>query len=63
MQVHSAKNKKAIGQAEQDLNLPRSASKVFGQSPRNVTHFCLQWRGKWEVPAGQVNSKGSLPWS
>ena len=45
------------GQAEQDPDLPRSASNVLG---RVQYHLCLTVAGQVEVPAGQINFRGSL---
>ena len=44
-----------MGQAEQDPDLPRSASNVLGKVQYNRV------AGQVEVPAGQVNFRGSLP--
>ena len=54
-QVASEFSKKTqIEQAEQDHNLPRLASNVLRQSPREVTPLCLrEWRGKWKWQRGK----------
>ena len=59
LQVNSAKM--AIGQAEQDPGLPRSASNVLGKIP--ISPLFNRVAGQVEVPAGQVNFRGSLPCS
>ena len=46
-----------MGQAEQDPDLPRSASNVLGKVQ---SHPCLtEWQGKWKCR--QVDFRGSLP--
>ena len=48
-------SKMAIGQAEQDPNLPCSASNVLER-----VHLCLTVAAQVEVPAGKVNLRGIL---
>ena len=48
----------AIGQAEQDPDLPRSASNVLGKVQ---SHLYFRVAGQVEVLAGEVNFMGSLP--
>ena len=47
-----------MGQAEQDPDLPRSASNVLGKVQ---SHLYLTVAGQVEVLAGEVNFMGSLP--
>ena len=48
-----------MGQAEQDPDLPRSASNVLGKVQ---SRLCFnRVAGQVEVLAGQVNFRGSLP--
>ena len=56
LQMSSAKT--AMGQAEQEPDLPRSASNVLGKVQ---SLLCLTMAGRVEVQAGQVNFRGSLP--
>ena len=51
--------KMAMGQAIQDPDLPCSASNVLGK----VSPLFYRVAGQVEMPAGQVNLKGSLPCS
>ena len=49
----------AMGQAEPDPDLPRSASNVLGKVQSQPLFNRVA--GQVEVPTGQVNFRGSLP--
>ena len=48
-----------MGQAEQDTDLPRSASNVLGKIQYNL---CLtEWRGKWKCRRGKLTLGAACP--
>ena len=53
----------AIGQAEQDPNLSHSANNVWAEPSQCNSLLFNRVEGQAEVPAGQVNLRGSFPCS
>ena len=47
-----------MGQADQDPDLPRSASNVFGKVQ---SHLCLKWRGKGKCRRGKSTLEAACP--